>query len=157
MSNWIKEEAERNKQKESEDKEAQKWQIHKAQMIEAKGPELWRNLVSSIKQDVATFNESFPNDKTKHIDFHEVPSKSVILRKSYLPAVTVEARIDTARQVIEYSVTETWNQNSPETPETRQLDLAYEKDGNLYVRLGDAILTIEQASAHLLDPILKMY
>lgn len=120
-----------------------------AKTIEAQGPDLWRDLIESVKR-VAFERCELPKEAFREdspVQFH--------VHQPFVPSFDLTATLELDRHLVRY-VTEQ-RAGRKETPRIseKRLDIHLDDAGELYLRRGEEILDVDGAALLLLEPLLK--
>ncbi len=157
MNEWVKQEVDRIRETGKRVSDDRSWQQFRANSITAKWQDIWKPIREAVRQDAKDFSDQFAGERQKQLEFNEVPSRGLIVRKPFFPAVTVEARIDEQRQVIDYRFTRTQSHQHAPTPEDGIFDIDIENGGFFCVKRNNIPMTASEISAFLLRPIFDSF
>lgn len=151
---WVQERVEQIKRAEETQTSKREWQLHCERIIRAKAPDLARSVWSVVEQDIKEFNEAFPTEPHRRIEFHRDPSNRILVRKPYFPAFFLEAWLDLEGQALRFTCSMKRDHESSPQRSVAILRIRLFDDGNLMLFNGEHPLTTEEASRLMLDSIL---
>jgi|SRR5580658_6663103 hypothetical protein len=130
---------------------------HDLRRDEIRKRELWNNwnaVLVHLKTGVDQIKTGFP-ERYDQVDLHEVPSRQVLIHKTYFPSVDVEAGItlDGARIVVKKNIAKSSRDTQIETRDEVQIDV--KGDSTFYVYEGKPVRADEVALV-ILKPVLDL-
>jgi len=71
MGDWLDDLKRAEQDRDRTESEDRKWRLHCAQLIDAKGPDLWRELAERVASDVKRVAQVFPNKDSMRLEFED--------------------------------------------------------------------------------------
>jgi hypothetical protein len=153
---WIEDAA--RKLKEEEEKRQQilqrKQQVEKETVL-ARGRELFELFLSTVEQDVETFNEHFPENERRLQKLERVDDSAFTVRRRYTPSYTLSVKFDALVPSIIYEIDRPNMVDGQIYSQPGGFGFRLQTDGTVSLVNGTDSISVEEASREVLLPALE--
>lgn len=151
---WINDAEQKYRDKKAKQDTTAQLQLHKADVIRAKGRRYLDELVQVVDRDVADYRARFQGDPSRDVQLTKKPSGGFKLDKATYPAASVECFLETGsiRAVHVFRA----DDNSPNQGGPTHLQFQVDDNDNLTVRASDRgqMANLDQVSQYLIERVL---
>jgi hypothetical protein len=153
MADWLDKQEEAYRQRRDQQQLQDQVQIHRADVLKAKGRQYLDDLTAAVQRDVERYQQRFTGDEERRTELHVKPSGGFKLTKPTFPSASVEVSLDRDEIVASYS----FRKNSSNSGDQRRETFKLYVESNDELRLtvgGKPLQTLEEASQRIIERVL---
>jgi hypothetical protein len=132
-SSWIAKKAEEHKKQEEETRREREWRQYEATIIEAKWPEVKDRLEAVVRETIAEWNETFPQDDKKIDGVFRNVVRGFRIDKTRFPGGTVTVVFDSISRIIQCDVIKPTMVGAGDYTRTLKFRMCVAKDDSIYL------------------------
>ena len=122
-------------------------------MIEQKVRTLWEALVADVERDVSKFQQDFPDDKRRSLQFDKTSLDAFRVHRANDPIIDLDVHLDIPQGEIEF----TEKENSEDDALSGSLFVRVDTKDNLYLtQYGRDFFDMNDAARLLLEPVFRL-
>ncbi|MBI1750620.1 MAG: hypothetical protein HY234_09775 [Acidobacteria bacterium] len=145
VGEWGAEQAARIKEREDLRTTEREWQLHSSRVIKNGSPYLFKTFTDLVESAISGFNESFPPNSHRKIEFQRIPSNRLLVRRPYYPALCLEVWLDVDCQCIRFTTSIRPDQESSAQNGAGRFRILHFEGSNLQLANGERLISLEDA------------
>ena len=151
---WLDDELKRERAAEQRADQQARLQLHRAEVVRAKGPELLDALTNTVEKMVQDYSIKTADDPKRRAQFTRNPIGGFSVRKSHYPATSLDCALSSDSMAIVVVRTLTQNGQSSTTERRDLLGMAVNERNDVTIYVDDRPWTVSDAAENLLRPVL---
>ena len=155
-NNWIDELAAATHKQDAQESLDETRRVHEAQVISGKLEQLWADLVHVVQRDVLRFQQDFPDDPKRSMEFKQVSQTAFRLSRADLSSCSLGVELKPANSAVEFEYDRKTGSETQESLWSGSLAARVDSDDNLYLnQYGRDFRNLDEVSKLFLERVFE--